>query len=100
MFLLLQCDLFFNAVAIVLFCKKKAMGKKVKMNRIQEVLDLKERSQSWLSRQVNRSRPTINSFCQNDSQPSLDVLFEIADALEVGITKLIGDRSEIIEDEK
>lgn len=76
------------------------MDKKIKMNRIQEVLDLKERSQSWLSRKVNRSRPTINSFCQNDSQPSLDILFEIADTLEVNINKLIGDRSEIIEAEK
>lgn len=67
-------------------------------NCIQIELKKQERSQSWLSRRVNRSRSAINGFCLNKVQPSIELLFEIAEVLNVSPKKLLGDGSVIEED--
>lgn len=59
-------------------------------NRIKEVLKAQGRSQKWLAEQIGRSRKTVNEYCQNISQPSLDVLFEIARTLGVDPCDLLG----------
>jgi putative transcriptional regulator len=71
-----------------------------KMNRILEVLTEKGKTQSWLSRQVDRTRSNISSICLNKSQPTMELLFDIAENLGVKPSRLIGDGSEITEDEK
>ncbi|AGC75817.1 Cro/C1-type helix-turn-helix DNA-binding protein [Nonlabens dokdonensis] len=53
------------------------------MNRIKEVLEAKGIKQIWLSEQLNKSYNIVNGYVQNRSQPSLEVLFEIAKILNV-----------------
>lgn len=60
-------------------------------NRIKEVLKAQGRSQTWLAAQINRSRKAVNEYCQNQRQPSLDLLFDIARTLGVHPCELLGD---------
>lgn len=66
-------------------------------NRIGEVLKKQGRSQKWLSEQIGRARVSVNYMCSNKTQPSLKLLFEIADVLNVTPCQLIGDGSDIEE---
>lgn len=64
-----------------------------KLNRIKIVLTEKDRTAKWLSEQVGRDRSTVSRWCTNDMQPPLEVLYQIADILEVDICDLlIGNR--------
>ena len=59
------------------------------MNRIKEVLEEKGIKQTWLAEKLGKSYNMVNSYVQNRRQPSLDVLNEIAEILDVDIRKLI-----------
>jgi putative transcriptional regulator len=59
------------------------------MNRIKEVLEEKELTQTWLSEELSKSYNMVNSYAQNRSQPSLEVLYEIAEVLNVDVNDLI-----------
>lgn len=59
------------------------------MNRIKEVLDSKGIKQTWLSVQLGKSYNMVNSYAQNRTQPRLEILYEIADILDVDIKDLI-----------
>jgi repressor LexA len=59
------------------------------MNRIQEVLKEQGRSQIWLAEQLNKSYNMVNSYVKNRRQPSLDILFRIADILSVDARQLL-----------
>jgi len=59
------------------------------MNRIKEVLDDKNIKQTWLANKLVKSYNMVNSYVQNRRQPSLEVLNEIADILDVDIKELI-----------
>jgi transcriptional regulator with XRE-family HTH domain len=59
------------------------------MNKIKEVLQLKGIKQKWLSEKVGKSLNVVNDYCNNRRQPSLEVLYRIADILEVDITDLL-----------
>jgi transcriptional regulator with XRE-family HTH domain len=59
------------------------------MNCIKEVLDAKGIKQVWLSEKLGKSYNMVNSYVQNRSQPSLEVLNEIADILDVDVRDLI-----------
>mgnify|MGYP004444288971 FL=1 len=61
----------------------------MQLNCIKAILEEKGISQKWLSKQVKRSFGTVNSWCQNKSQPSLEILSEIADKLNVDVRELI-----------
>lgn len=67
------------------------------MNRIQEILDAKGRTQTWLASELKGAvnRQTLNAYCQNQQQPRLDTLAIIASVLGVSVRSLIGDGSEI-----
>lgn len=71
-----------------------------KFNRISEVLKEQGRSQKWLASQVGRTRTAINAICQNIHQPSLKLLFEIAEVLGVESSELLGDGSNLLEKEE
>lgn len=60
-----------------------------KLNRIKEVLVRYDKSQIWLSEQIDKSRVVVNRYCNNESQPSLEVLNRIADILDVDICDLL-----------
>lgn len=59
------------------------------MNRIKEVLEEKELTQTWLSAELGKSFNMVNSYAQNRRQPSLEVLYRIADILKVSVKDLL-----------
>lgn len=62
-----------------------------KLNRIKIVLVEKDISQTELAERLGRSFSSINSYCSNRKQPSLELLYKIADVLSVNIKDLIVD---------
>ena len=63
----------------------------MKLNRIKLVLVEKEVSQMQLAKDLGKSFSTINAYCSNRKQPSLDLLNKIAEYLSVNIKDLIVD---------
>ena len=59
------------------------------MNRIKEVLDERGIKQTWLAEQLGKSFNMVNSYVQNRRQPSLEVLYKIAEILKVDVKDLI-----------
>lgn len=59
------------------------------MNRIKEVLAGKGVKQTWLAERLNKSYNMVNSYVQNRRQPSLEILFEIANLLQVEARELL-----------
>lgn len=59
------------------------------MNRIKEVLEEKGIKQIWLADKLGKSYNMVNSYVQNRRQPSLNILFEIAEILDVDVRILI-----------
>ncbi|MAC96751.1 MAG: transcriptional regulator [Flavobacteriales bacterium] len=65
------------------------------MNRIKEVLGEKGIKQTWLAEKLGKSYNMVNSYVQNRSQPSLEVLFRIAEILDVDAKDLIKSNERI-----
>lgn len=61
------------------------------MNRIKEVLQEKGIKQVWLSEKLNKSFSMVNEYCNNRRQPSLEILYEIAELLQVNVKDLLQD---------
>jgi putative transcriptional regulator len=59
------------------------------MNRIKEVLDKHGKKQTWLAEQLGKSYNMVNSYARNRRQPSLEVLYKIAEILKVDVKDLI-----------
>ncbi len=59
------------------------------MNRIKEVLEERGIKQTWLADKLGKSFCIVNAYACNRRQPSLEVLFEIADILNVNPKELI-----------
>jgi len=59
------------------------------MNRIKEVLDAKGIKQTWLAEKLGKSFNMVNAYAQNRSQPSLEVLYKIAEILNVEAKELL-----------
>ncbi|MBF1568562.1 MAG: helix-turn-helix transcriptional regulator [Prevotella shahii] len=64
----------------------------MKLNRIKLVLVEKDISQTQLAKELGKSFSTINAYCSNRKQPSLDLLNKIAEYLSVNIKDLIVDK--------
>ena len=64
-------------------------------NRIKEVLEERGIKQTWLAERLGKSFCIVNSYVCNRRQPSLDVLFEIAQILNVDPKELIGDSHQL-----
>lgn len=62
------------------------------MNRIKEVLQEKGIKQTWLAEKLGKSFNMVNDYCNNRRQPSLEVLSQIGEILNVSIKDLIIDR--------
>lgn len=73
---------------IVYFCTK-FLCNNMQLNRIKEVLDAKGISQTWLSKQLDKSFNSVNSYVCNRSQPNLETLAQIAKCLNVKLADLI-----------
>lgn len=59
------------------------------MNRIKEVLDEKGLTQIWLACKLNKSYNMVNSYAKNRRQPSIEILFKIADLLKIDVKELL-----------
>ncbi len=59
------------------------------MNRIKEVLGEKEITQTWLAKELGKSYNMVNSYVQNRRQPSIEVLFQIAELINVDVQELL-----------
>lgn len=62
-----------------------------KLNRIKVVLVEKEISQTQLAEKIGKSFSTVNAYCSNRQQPTLELLDKIAQCLDVSIKDLIQD---------
>lgn len=61
------------------------------MNRIKEILDQKGIKQTWLAEKLGKSYNMVNSYVQNRQQPRIEVLYEIAEILNVNVKELLRD---------
>lgn len=68
-----------------------SIQKYMKLNRIKVVLVEKEISQTQLAEKIGKSFSTINAYCCNRVQPSLDTLQRISEVLGVNMKDLITD---------
>lgn len=59
------------------------------MNRIKEVLEEKGIKQTWLADKLGKSYNMVNGYVQNRQQPRLEILFEIANILEIDVKELL-----------
>jgi putative transcriptional regulator len=59
------------------------------MNRIKEVLTEKNLTQTWLAEQLGKSYNMVNGYVQNRRQPSLELLNQIAEVLNIDVRTLI-----------
>lgn len=59
------------------------------MNRIKEVLDEKGLTQIWLAVKLDKSYNMVNAYARNRRQPSIEILFRIAEILGVEARELL-----------
>jgi len=59
------------------------------MNRIKEILEEKGIKQTWLAEKLGKSYNMVNGYVQNRQQPRLEVLYQIAEILDVEIDQLL-----------
>jgi len=69
------------------------------MNTIKEILGEKEITQTWLAKELGKSYNMVNSYVQNRRQPSIEVLFRIADLLDIEAKELIQLKQNLINHE-
>ncbi len=60
-----------------------------KMNRIKEVLKEQGRTQTWLAEKIEKSYVIVTNYCNNNAQPSIEVLRKIAKILDVDVRLLL-----------
>ena len=66
------------------------------MNRIKEVLDDKGIKRTWLADKLGKSYNMVNSYVQNRQQPRLEVLYQIAEILEVEVNELLVEKAKYL----
>jgi len=59
------------------------------MNRIKEVLKEQGRTQTWLAEKIEKSYVIVTNYCNNNAQPSIEVLRKIAKVLDVDVRELL-----------
>ncbi|MEQ9405093.1 MAG: helix-turn-helix transcriptional regulator [Cyclobacteriaceae bacterium] len=64
------------------------MAKK-KLNRIKAVLADLEITSTQLAVALGKNTVSVSRWCTNESQPSLETLFDIADFLKVDVAELL-----------
>ncbi len=58
-------------------------------NRIKVVLAENKKTNVWLAEKLNKNAQSVSKWCTNQSQPSLETLFSIAEVLDVDVRELI-----------
>lgn len=71
------------------------MEEKRDINRLKVVLAEKKRTNKWLAETLGKDQATVSKWCTNTSQPSLEMLLRIAEALEVDMKDLLWPLKEL-----
>ena len=66
------------------------MAKK-NINRIKVVLAEKNKTNKWLAEQLGKDQALVSKWVTNTTQPTLEMLLQIAKVLEVDVRELIRD---------
>lgn len=53
------------------------------------VLAESQRKNKWLANRIGKDESTISQWCTNKRQPSLESLYQIAEALEIDVRELL-----------
>ncbi|MFC0777104.1 helix-turn-helix transcriptional regulator [Flavobacterium sp. HJSW_4] len=61
----------------------------IQMNKIKEVLKQQGRTQTWLAEKIEKSYVVVTNYCNNNSQPSIEILRKIAEVLDVDVRELL-----------
>jgi putative transcriptional regulator len=69
--------------------KRKPKPVKITFNRIKEVLEEQQKSQTWLAEQLDIDFQTVTRYANNHRQPTVQRLFEIAKILKVSPRDLL-----------
>lgn len=64
-------------------------------NRIKEVLAELGIKPRWLAEKLGKTQRTVNMYVNNDVQPPIPVLYEIAMILKVYVTELLNPSEQI-----
>ena len=59
------------------------------LNRIKVVLEEKNKSNKWLSEQLDKDPAIISKWVTNTTQPSVEMLIQVAKALNVSVNDLM-----------
>ena len=62
-----------------------------KINRLKIVLVEQGKTGKWLAGQLGKNEATISRWCSNVSQPSLEMLMNIASILDIDARRLINN---------
>lgn len=65
------------------------MNELKKLNRIKAVLAETGHTGKWLAMVLGKDPVTVSKWCTNKAQPNLDMLFKVAQALNVEVKDLI-----------
>lgn len=64
------------------------MAKKAS-NRIKAVLAEAGKTNNWLAETLGKNRTTVSKWCTNQMQPTVETLYEIAEALDIDVRELL-----------
>lgn len=60
-----------------------------KINRLKIVLVEQNKTGKWLAETLGKNEATVSRWCTNETQPSLDTLVKIANALKIDVKDLL-----------
>ena len=66
----------------------------MELNRLKIVLVEKKRTGKWLAEVLKKNEASISRWCTNESQPSIETLFEIAKVLDIDVKDLLVNSKE------
>jgi len=69
------------------------MGKDI--NGLKVVLAEQKRTNKWLAEQLGKDQAMVSKWCTNTTQPSLEMLMKIAQALGIEAKDLLREQSNI-----
>lgn len=61
------------------------------MNKIKQELERQNLSQKWLASKLGTTTVSVNMWCQNKSQPSIEKLYKVAKVLKTKPSQLLTD---------
>ena len=60
----------------------------IPINRLKVVLAENKKTNRWLAESLGKNEATVSRWCTNESQPSVEMFFQIARLLDVDIREL------------